>query len=154
MPFLVGTLFAWLEWKNVSREQNLGWVHLFELYQQGAENNSWSLSAIAALRGGFLATRSETSHTLSVGGNSWIIPGVHFQIGSRVGSTCRGFDNIIFVAQVEEIIPSWDNTGDGALSIQVKIGENKSALSTGERLARLVKKTRDIVNNIGVHLIS
>jgi hypothetical protein len=154
MPFLVGTLFAWLEWKNVSRENNLGWVHLWELYQQGAENNSWSLSAIAALRGGFLATRSETSHTLSVGGNSWIIPGVHFQIGSRVGSTCRGFDNIIFIAQVEEIIPSWDNTGDGALNIQVKIGENKSALSTGERLARLVKKTRDIVNNIGVHLIS
>lgn len=154
MPFLVGTLFAWLEWKNVSREQNLGWVHLWELYQQGAENNSWSLSAIAALRGGFLATRSETSHTMSMGGNSWIIPGVHFQIGSRVGSTCRGFDDIIFVSQVEEIIPSWDNTGDGALNLQVKVGENKSALSTGERLARLVKKTRDIVNNIGVHLIS
>lgn len=155
MPFLVGTIAAWLEWKNVSREQNLGWVHLMELYQQGAENNSWSLSAIAALRGGFLATRSETSHTVSLRGNSWIIPGVHFNIGSRVGSTCRGYDDIIFVAQCEEIIASWDNGGnDGAISFQVKIGQNKASMTTGERVARLVKKTRDILNNIGVHMIS
>lgn len=155
MPFLVGTIAAWLEWKNVSREQNLGWVHLMEMYQQGAENNSWSLSAIAALRGGFLATRSETSHTVSLRGNSWIIPGVHFNIGSRVGSTCRGYDDIIFVAQCEEIIASWDNGGnDGAINFQVKIGQNKASMTTGERVARLVKKTRDILNNIGVHMIS
>jgi hypothetical protein len=156
MPFLVGTVFAWLEWKNSSRANNLGWVHLFELYQQGAENNSWSLSAIAALRGGFLATRSETSHTMSLRGNSWIIPGVHFYIGSRVGSTCRGFDDLIFVNQVEEIIPSWDNGGggDGSLNFQIKVGQNKASMSVGERTARLTKKIRDIVNNIGVHLIS
>lgn len=155
MPFLVGTIAAWLEWKNVSRARNLGWVHLMELYQQGAENNSWSLSAIAALRGGFLATRSETSHTISLRGNSWIIPGVHFSIGSRVGSTSRGYDDIIFVAQCEEIIAAWDNSDNaGALNFQVKIGQNKASMTTGERMARLVKKTRDILNNIGVHLIS
>ncbi|MBB5167200.1 hypothetical protein [Mycobacterium sp. AZCC_0083] len=152
MPFIVGTIAAWLEWKNVGRAQNLGWVHLWELYQQGAENNSWSLSALAALRGGFLASKSETSHTLSLRGNSWIIPGVHFQIGSRVGSTCRGYDNLIFVNQCEEIIPSWDNSGDTPLSFQCKFGQNKAALSAGERMARLAKKTRDILNNIGVHL--
>lgn len=154
MPYLVGTIAAWLEWKHYGRAKNLGWVHLWELYQQGAENNSWSLSAIAALRGGFLASRSETSHTMSLRGNGWIIPGVHFQIGSRIGSTCRGYDNIIFVSQCEEIIPSWDNSGDGPINFQVKVGENKSALTTGERLARLVKKTRDILQNIGVHMIS
>ena len=154
MPYLVGCIAAWLEWKHYGRAKNLGWVHLWELYQQGAENNSWSLSAIAALRGGFLASRSETSHTMSLRGNGWIIPGVHFQIGSRIGSTCRGYDNIIFVSQCEEIIPSWDNSGDGPINFQVKVGENKSALTTGERLARLVKKTRDILQNIGVHMIS
>lgn len=155
MPFLVGTIAAWLEWKHFGRIESLGWVHLWELYQQGAENNAWSLSSIAALRGGLLASRSQTSHTMSLRGNSWLIPGVHFHIGSRVGSTCRGYENIIFVAQCEEIIPSWDNSGgDGAINIQVKIGENKAALTTGERLARLMKKTRDIVQNIGVHLIS
>jgi len=154
MPFLVGTIAAWLEWKHYGRAENLGWVHLWELYQQGAENNSWSLSAIAALRGGFLASKSQTSHTVSLRGNTWIIPGVHFNIGSRIGSTCRGYDDIVFVAQCEEIIPAWDHSGDGALNFQIKIGENKAAMSTGERLARLVKKTRDILQNIGVRLVS
>lgn len=154
MPYLVGTIAAWLEWKHYGRAQNLGWVHLWELYQQGAENNSWSLSAIAALRGGFLASKSETSHTVSLRGNGWIIPGVHFSVGSRIGSTCRGYDDIIFIAQCEEIIPSWDNSSDGPINFQIKVGENKSAMTTGERLARLVKKTRDILQNIGVHLIS
>lgn len=154
MPYLVGTIAAWLEWKHNARAQNLGWVHLWELYQQGAENNSWSLSAIAALRGGFLASKSETSHTVSLRGNSWIIPGVHFDVGSRIGSTARGYDDIIFVAQVEEVIASWDHSGDGTINFQIKIGENKSSMSTGERLARLVKKTRDILQNIGVHMIS
>lgn len=154
MPFIVGTLAAWLEWKNTARATNLGWCHLWELYQQGAENNAWSLSAIQALRGGFLATRSQTSHTMAMNGNSWIIPGVHFQVGSRIGSTCRGYDNIIFVNQVEEVIPSWDNSGDGTLSFEVKVGENKAAMSVGERSARLLKKVRDVVNNIGVHMVT
>lgn len=154
MPFLQGTIAAWLEWKNTGRAQGLGWVHLWELYQQGAENNSWSLSALAALRGGFLASRSETSHTVSLNGNSWIIPGAHFEIGSRVGSTCRGYDNIIFVNQCEEIIPSWDNSSNTPLTVQVKLGINKAAMSVGERMARLVKKMKDIMQNIGVHLLS
>lgn len=154
MPFLVGTIAAWLEWKNTGRAKNLGWVHLWELYQQGAENNSWSLSALAALRGGFLASKSETSHTLSLRGNSWIIPGAHFAIGSRIGSTSRGYGDRIFVSQVEEIIPSWDNASGTPVSVQVKIGQNKAAMSVGERLARLTKKIKDILQNIGVHLIS
>ncbi|WNM75242.1 minor tail protein [Mycobacterium phage Auspice] len=154
MPFLQGTIAAWLEWKNTARARNLGWVHLWELYQQGAENNSWSLSALAALRGGFLASKSETSHTLSLHGNSWIIPGAHFQIGSRIGSTSRGYNDLIFVAQCEEIIPSWDHGNGSPLSVQVKIGQNKAAMSVGERLARLTKKIRDILQNIGVHLVS
>lgn len=154
MPYLVGTIAAWLEWKHYGRAQNLGWVHLWELYQQGAENNSWSLSAIAALRGGFLASRSQTSHTMSLRGNNWIIPGVHFDIGSRIGSTCRGYDDIIFVAQVEELIPAWDHSSDDPINFQIKVGQNKASMTTGERLARLVKKTRDILQQIGVRMIS
>lgn len=154
MPFLVGTVAAWLEWENSGRARNLGWVHLWELYQQGAENNAWSLSALAALRGGFLASRSETSHTVSLRGNHWAIPGHHFEIGSRVGTTCRGYNNLIRVAQVEELIPAWDNQNGDPMNIQVKIGQNKAALSAGERLARLTKKALDTLNQIGVHLIS
>ncbi len=154
MPFLVGTIAAWLEWKNVSRVQNLGWVHLWELYQQGAESNSWSLSALAALRGGFLASRSETSHTLSLHGNSWIVPGHHFGIGSRVGTTCRGYPNLIRVAQVEELIPSFDNANDDPLNFQIKVGQNKASLSSGERMSRLTKKALDAVSNLGVKLVA
>jgi hypothetical protein len=152
-PFLVGTIAAWLEWENFGRAQNLGWVHLWELYQQGAENNAWSLSALAALRGGFLASRSETSHTLSLRGNHWAIPGIHYEVGSRIGSTCRGY-SIIRAAQVEELIPSWDNANSDPLSFSTKIGQNKASLSSGERLARLTKKALDTLNNIGVHLLS
>ena len=57
--------------------------------------------------------------------------------------------------QVEEIIPAWDHGGgDGTINFQIKAGQNKASMSSGERLARLVKKTRDILNNVGVHMIS
>jgi hypothetical protein len=155
MPFLVGTVFAWDEWKNIGRAQNLGWVHLWELYQQGAENNAWSLSALAAMRGGFLASRSETSHTVSLNSSHWTIPGAHYQIGTRVGTTCRGYGPFITVAQIEELVPSWSFSGEEKpLSLQVKIGQNKASMTVGERLARLVKKTKDILANIGVSIIS
>lgn len=154
MPFLEGTILAWLEWKNLGRAGQLGWVHLWELYQQGAENNSWSLSALAALRGGFLASRAETSHTVSLRGSNWIIPGVHFQVGSRVGHTMRGFNNLIFVNQCEELVISWDNTGEDPLNFTCKFGQNKAAMTSGERAMRLVKRLADIIHNIGVHMIS
>lgn len=156
MPFLAGTVFAWDEWKNTSRAQQLGWVHLWELYQQGAENNSWSLSAIAALRGGFLASRSETSHTISVNPAAhWAIPGSHYQIGTRVGSTCRGYGPYVTTAQIEELVPNWDWSGEEKpLTLSVKIGQNKASMTVGERLARLVKRTKDILANIGVSIVS
>lgn len=154
MPFLVGTIAAWLEWKNIGRAQQLGWVHLWELYQQGGENNSWSLSALAALRGGFLASRSETSHTLSLRNGHWAIPGVHFHVGSRVGSTNRAYQNLIFTSQVSELIPSWDHGAGEPIAFTTKIGENKAAMSMGERSARLLKKALEVANAIGVRMIS
>jgi hypothetical protein len=155
MPFLVGTIAAWLQWKNFSRAQNLGWVHLWELYQTGAENNAWSLSALAALRGGFLASRSETSHIVALKGTRWILPGLHFDVGSRVGSTVREYPNYIFANQVEELNPSWNHTSsDGGLDYSIKIGQNKAAMSLGERQARAFQKFITTLQNIGVHLIA
>lgn len=154
MPFIAGTVLAWDHWKNIGRTKDLGWVHLWELYQQGAENNSWSSSAIAALRGGFLASKSETSHTLSLNVDSWPIPGWHYTVGSRVGSTCRGYDNLITTAQVEEIDASWGGDDQKPLNISVKIGLNKAAMTVGERSARLAKKMKTVLQNIGVSLVS
>jgi hypothetical protein len=65
----------------------------------------------------------------------------------------RGF-NLIFVNQCEEIVVSWDNTGEGPLSFQCKFGQNKAAMTSGERAMRLVKRLADIIHNIGVHMIT
>lgn len=154
MPFLRGTILAWIQHKNVNRARNLGWVHLWELYQTGAEANAWSLSGIAALRGGFLSSRSETSHTMSLKGTKWILPGLHFSIGSRVGSTVREYPNYIFVNQVETIELGWDHTSDAGLDFTIQIGQNKAAMSMGERSARALQKATTALNNLGVNLIS
>lgn len=156
MPFLVGTILAWDEWENFSRAQALGWVHLFEVYQSGAENNSWSLAALGVLRGGFLGTKAQTSHTMVIGWSTWVIPGLHCQIGDRVASTSAALQrcglDIMFVNQVEEMTLS--GKGDGSFEFFMKCGQNKAAMSTGERLARLFKKALDTLNNIGVHLLN
>lgn len=155
MPFLRGTIAAWLQHEHSGRARALGWVHLWEMYQMGAEQNSWSLSAISALRGGFLASRSETSHTMTLKGTRWILPGLHFKVGSRIGSTVKEFPNRIFVNQVESIDVSWDHTGDGnGLDFTIQAGKNKAAMSLGERQARAMQKALNAISNIGVSLIA
>lgn len=155
MPFLVGTIAAWLQWKNTGRATQLGWVHYWELYQQGAENNSWSLAALSALRGGFLVGKSETVHTMALH-DSWVIPGVHFDIGQRIGSTvnAKGLESIIFVNQVEEMTPAWDHAESLPLQWLIKAGKSERASSIGERVTRLTKKMSEALNNVGVQLVA
>lgn len=155
MPFLVGTILAWDEWKNIDRATAMGWIHLHEIYQQGAENNAWSLAALAAMRGGFKATGTQTNHTFVIGQDMWTIPGLHFSIGDRIGSTAGalarlGID-LMFVNQVEEMTLRGKGVNREFL---VKCGKNKAAMTTGERAARLFRKVLDTIQNIGVHLIS
>ncbi|WP_124712913.1 hypothetical protein [Mycolicibacterium nivoides] len=155
MPFLVGTIAAWLQWKNTGRANALGWMHYWELYQAGAENNSWSLAALSALRGGFLVGKSETTHLVALH-DSWAIPGLHFDVGHRIGTTVDspGVQDIVWVNQVEEMVAEWDNSGDGQpYAWVIKAGKSQRNMSIGERLARLSKKFLDAINNVGVHLV-
>lgn len=156
MPFLVGTIAAWDYWTNTGRQTNLGWVHLWEVFQQGADNNSWSLTALATIRGGYDATRPETSHTMLVDDRTWLIPGLHATIGDRIMSTSGALQrmgtNLLFINQIYEM--NLVGGEDGAFSFQMKIGQNKAALTAGERSARMLKKALDTLSNIGVHLIS
>jgi len=154
MPFLVGTILAWLQWENGGRATSLGWVHLWEIYQQGAENNAWSLSAISALRAGFLSTKAEGSHTFSMGSGGRWLPGLHFEIGSRIGSTFEQLSDLVWMDQVEEINLSWDYSSDKPHEYVVKVGLAKAAMSTAERQARLINKALTTLQNVGVHLIS
>lgn len=156
MPFLVGTIAAWLYWRNQGRQKELGWIHYIESFQQGAESNSWSLSAIAALRGGFLVGRSETRHVMELH-DSWFIPGMHADIGHRIGSTIqsKGLEDIVFINQLEEMSAQWNHT-IGSLepySWMIKAGRSERTMSLGERLARLTKKISESANNIGFSMI-
>lgn len=157
MPFLVGTMFAWLEWKNFTRATNLGWVHLHEIYQGGAEHNAWSLSGLAAWRGGFKATDAETAHTMVVGNQTWFIPGLHGEIGTRIASTSGALRrnagvHFLFVNQIKEM--TLRGSDAGAHEFLMAIGQNKAAMSTGERTARMFKKALDKLHDIGFRIVS
>lgn len=154
MPFLVGTIFAWLEWQNHSRAHNLGWVHLWEVYGQGAENNAWSLGAIVALRGAFLATKSQAAHVMSMGSGGRFLPGLMFMPGDRIGSTFEVATSTIRVDQCEELTLSWDYESDKAHDYQVQIGLAQAAMSLAERQQRQISFALATLSNIGVHLIS
>ncbi|MCX8559767.1 hypothetical protein OS122_02490 [Mycolicibacterium mucogenicum] len=155
MPFLVGTIAAWDQFKNGQRASNLGWAHLWEVVQGGANMNAWSLSALAVARGGMSDTGAQTAHTLVIDDGTWLIPGLHYQIGDRVGS----FDgelrkmglNLMFVNRVEENDFTWDETGKWQW--QSKIGQNKASMTRGEREAQMWKRAMDAISDIGVHLI-
>lgn len=154
MPLLVGTILAWLQWENYSRGNQLGWAHLYEIYQQGAENNAWSLTAVGALRSGFLATRSETGHQLSLGSACPIMPGLHYDVGTPIGSTCAEVGDMIFVDQVEETNLEWDWEAGKSYEWDTTVGTAKALMSQSERSARLINKALTTLSNIGVHLIS
>lgn len=156
MPFIVGTIFAWDEWKNLGRTKELGWVHLPEVYGRGAEQNSWALTAGVVMRGTFNNTKSETSHQISLRNGHWAL--LYADIGDRVCSTQHGITkagvDVVFINQVEEMNDSWDHLQGQPYTSEWKIGQNKAAMSMGERSARLLKKALQTMNDIGIHLIS
>ena len=156
MPFLVGTIAAWDQFELGARATNLGWVHLWEILQSGAEQNAWSLSAVAAARGGVKDTGDETSHTMVIDQSTWVIPGLHYDIGDRISSSSGALQrmgiDLLFVAQVEEMTESGDDTGNS--EFVTVVGKNKAAMSRAERDARSLKKAMDRIADIGVHLIS
>ncbi len=154
MPFLQGTIAAFLECQTHARATQLGWAHLFEIFQQGAENNAWALSAIAAIRAGLIASRSETAHQFTMGLGGQYIPGLDFEEGDRIGSTVAYVSDVIFVDQVEEMTPSWDYGSGKALDWAVQVGSAKAALSQAERSARLLNKALQTMANVGLHLVS
>lgn len=154
MPFLVGTIFAWLEWHNHSRGHALGWVHLWEVFGQGAENNAWSLGAIVALRGAFLATKSQAAHVMSMGSGGRFLPGLMFMPGDRIGSTFEQATSTIRVDQCEEVVLAWDYSADKPHEYSAQIGQAQAAMSLAERQQRQISLALNVLANIGVHLVS
>ncbi|WP_324193096.1 Gp37-like protein [Nocardia farcinica] len=154
MPFLVGTIFAWLQWTNHTRAHNLGWVHLYEIFQQGAENNSWSLSAIAALRAGFESTKAQTAHQFTMREAGEYIPGLDYDIGHRIASTAAHVTDKLLVDQVEHMEIDWDFEAARFFGWTTTVGKAEAAMTMAARSARLLTKALTTLQNIGVHLIS
>lgn len=154
MPFLVGCILAWLQWTNNTRAHNLGWVHLYEIFQQGADNNAWSLTAVGALRAGFEATKSETGHQFEMRFGGEYLPGLDFDIGHRIASTASHVTDKLFVDQVESMELAWDYQSGRTWNWSVTVGTNKAGMSQAERSARLINKALTTLQNIGVHLVS
>ncbi|MFD4442527.1 hypothetical protein ACFWPK_22430 [Nocardia sp. NPDC058519] len=154
MPFLVGTILAWLEWQHHGRAHELGWVHLFEVYGQGAENNAWSLGAVVALRGALLATKSQSAHVMSLGSGGRFLPGLMFMPGHRIGSTFEQATSTIRVDQVEEVTLSWDYEAGQPHEYKAQIGLAQAAMTLAERQNRAITFALATISNIGVHLIS
>ncbi|KAB7752766.1 hypothetical protein [Mycolicibacterium mucogenicum] len=157
MPFLVGTILAWDQVENNGRRTNLGWVHLWEVFTRGGEANSWSLAAAAAMRGGMKATESKTSHTMVIHEGTWLMPGLHAQTGQRFWSTSGALErsagvDVRFVNQLEEMTEEGDDTGYSQFVI--KAGQNKAAMSTGERSAELFNTALRTIQDVGVRLIA
>lgn len=156
MPFLVGTILAWDEWKNFRRATNLGWIHLHEAYVAGAEMNAWSLSALAVWRGGFKATDAETAYTCVIDNSTWFIPGIHGETGDRLGVTSGSYRRAtgkptIFVPQIEEM--TLEGAADGEFRHLMKVGQSKASKSVGERTADMFKSAFARLNDIGVHIV-
>jgi hypothetical protein len=157
MPFLVGTILAWDQVKHFRRATQLGWVHLWEAFQRGGEANAWSLAAIGAILGGINATDFETSHTMIIDEGTWLLPGLHCNIGDRFWSRSGALErnaglDVLFVNQIEEMNLSGDDTG--ATRFVMKCGKNKAAMTTGERTANMFKRALTTLQDIGVRLIA
>ncbi|MFR9767048.1 hypothetical protein [Nocardia sp. SC052] len=154
MPFLVGTIFAWLQWTNHTRAHNLGWVHLYEVFHQGADNNSWSLAAVAALRAGFESTKSQTAHQFTMREGGEYIPGLDYDIGHRIASSASHVTDKLLVDQVQDMEIDWDFEAAKFFGWSTTVGKADAAMSMAARSARLFTKTLATLQGIGVRLVS
>lgn len=155
MPFLKGTIAAWLQYTSNARANQLGWAHLWETNGSGGGTlNAWSFSAVVAIRAALAATQSQSSHHFSLGNSFRWYPGLSYIPGSRVGSVFSRVTNVMLVDQVELIHLSWDWTQDKAPDYEVQVGLANAAMTLAEREARLINKIFATMNDEGVHIFS
>lgn len=157
MPLLRGTVLAWNNFKSGARAINLGWVHLMEMYQSGA-NNAWTISAVMAIRTGMLATADESASKMRMSAGAPYYPGLHMLTGDRVAHSIEGMTDSIttdplFVNQIEEMNLAWDAEQDAPHDYEITAGTGKALMTQAERSSRLMSKAMATLQNIGVSLV-
>ena len=114
------TDFPGLDMFNTS----LGDFHMFESWADGADR-AFTLSAAMAIRSKMWETRARTTHKIKVSDAAPYMVGKHFGLGSRVGTTVRGYpiEDTVFVERVSKISYKWGK--DGPKGWELEIGQRE-----------------------------
>lgn len=101
---------------------SLGDFHFFESWADGADR-AFTLSAAMAIRQKIWETRAHTAHKVKVSEGAPFVVGRHFGLGSRVGTTVRGYPvpDTVFVERVSKLRYSWGK--DGPKGWELEIGQ-------------------------------
>lgn len=151
-PLYKDTILAWMSFKSPLRAPRMGWSHYFEFFQPGADKG-YTLSALVALRAGLWATRSFTSHKLTIADGAPYLIGEngqgHYFLGDRVGSTVAGMPpGQIFVDQVTALELSWKRGVTPAW--QITIGDEKALEDPVARALRHIQGIMGDLHELGV----
>jgi hypothetical protein len=111
----------------------LGDFHYYEGWAEGGEK-AFTLSAMLAIRAKMWAGRAHTAHSIKVSDAAPYLVGEspygHFWLGSRVGTTVKGFPdpNTVFVERVNKISYAWDKDGPKGWQLEIGYSEPRDPL--------------------------
>lgn len=157
MPWIRGTILAWLYWKNMRRAQNIGWAHLYETRAGGGDQNAWTLSSIAALTGAFSDTKAKSVHQFTLNGAGPHYPGIDFLPGHRISSTAEQLvPGLVHVDAVEQIYLEWnyESSDDAGHKYSVTVGTGEVGKSFADRFSHLFATTLDTMSEIGLRILT
>lgn len=133
---------------NPIRMQNMG-VNgpPFGEYWEASGGTGFSLSALQAVRTGFHRTRAYTTFVLDVQAGRPFWPGVHFDVGDRVGGEV-GRTGHLYIDQVHQLELSWSRTEDP--DWKVTIGDGQVEDTPGAILSRQLAMLKSLIAGIGL----
>lgn len=151
-PLYEDVFLAFMSLKSPARTLGLGWSHYYENFADGGDK-AYTLSSILALRAGFWATRSRTSHQMNIGDGAPYLIGErgegHFFLGDRVGGEIPGArDGRVVVEQVSNLKLSWDADSPHeweAITGDLSLTDDYLAHAIGE-----IKEVMAAIHDIGV----
>lgn len=148
-PLYEDTILAWHSVKSAQRAQNQGWSQtLYEYFQQGSDR-AYTLAALAVLRAGFYATKTQISWKVSVADGLPFMVGDrgvgHFWLDDRVGLRIKGSPKI-HMDRCRKIDLAWDE--ENPAEWQITIGDDRIFQDPAQRawgkIESLVAGLRDL----------
>jgi len=147
-PLYEDVALAWWSVKSPQRAQNSGWDRLFEYFQDGSDR-AYTIAALAVLRAGFWATKTQISWKVQTAdGRPFIVGdrGVgHFFLDDRVGLRLAASPEI-YMDRCRKIDLAWD--ADNPPEWQITIGDDRIFQDPAQRamgrIEQLIAGLRDL----------